>query len=81
VTMSTLLDGLEHGSATNLKMARAEAGGLGVKEAVHRALEAQKLVKRLKLQHAEMNRTILALENLPDNDSRRPNASRGSKPK
>ena len=35
----------------------------------------KKLVKRLKLQHAEMNRTILALEGLPAKD--RPKTSRG----
>ena len=70
VTMSTLLDGLENGTAGN-PMPRAEAGNRGIKDAVHRALEAQKLVKRLKLQHAEMNRTIVALENLPAKDSSR----------
>ena len=81
VTMSALLDGLENGIAANPKVPRAEASGRGVKDSVHRALEAQKLVKRLKLQHAEMNRTIVALENLPDDDGRRTNASRGSKPR
>jgi transcriptional regulator with XRE-family HTH domain len=81
VTMATLLDGLENGSAANLKIPRAEAGSRGIKDAVRRALEAQKLVKRLKLQHAEMNRTILALENLPENDWHRTKDSRRSKPK
>jgi transcriptional regulator with XRE-family HTH domain len=71
VTMSTLLDGLENGSAANLKVPRAEAGGQGAKDAIHRTLEAQKLMKRLKLQHAEMNRTILALEDLPARNRRR----------
>jgi hypothetical protein len=41
-------------------------------EAIHRVLGTRKLVKRLKLQHAEMSRTILALENLPAKDRRRP---------
>jgi len=36
VTMSTLLDGLEHRSATNLKVQRADAGGQGAKDEVHR---------------------------------------------
>jgi transcriptional regulator with XRE-family HTH domain len=81
VALSTLLDGLENGIAANPKVPRAEASSREVKEAVHRALEAQRLVKRLKLQHAEMNRTIAALENLPKNDSRQTNASRGPKPK
>ena len=43
-----------------------------LKETVYRALLTQKLVKRLKLQHAEMNRTILALEGLPAKDRDRP---------
>lgn len=75
VTMSTLLEGLENGDSTDLKLARAETGARGVKEAAHRALEAERLVKRLKLQHAEMNRTILALEKLPAKASRRPKTS------
>ena len=79
VTMSALLDGLENGIAANPKVPRAEASGRGVKDSVHRALEAQKLVRRLKLQHAEMNRTIVALENLPAKDSSRP--TRGRMPK
>lgn len=69
VTMSVLLDGLEYGTATNVP--RGEAGDRGVKEEVHRVLVAQKLVKRLKIQHAEMSRTILALEDLPSRDQRR----------
>ena len=81
VTMSTLLDGLEDGAETNLRLPRAEAGGRGAKEAAHLFLETQKLVKRLKLQHAEMSRTILALEDLPPKDRRRPTDSRGLKSK
>ncbi len=75
VTMSTLLDGLENGIATNVKLPQAEAGSRVVKDSVHRTLQAQKLVKRLKLQHAEMNRTILALENLLAKGRRRPKSS------
>jgi transcriptional regulator with XRE-family HTH domain len=81
VTMSMLLDGLENDTAGNLKSPRTEAGSRGVKDAVHRALEAQKLVKRLKFQHAEMNRTILALENLPESDGQGTKDARRSKPK
>jgi transcriptional regulator with XRE-family HTH domain len=77
VTLSALLEGLENGSATNLKSPQVETGSRGVKETAHKQLETQKLLKRLKLQHAEMNRTILALENLPAKDSRRPKPSRG----
>ena len=81
LTMSALLDGLEHGTTSNLKSPRAEAGAVGVKEAAHRVLAARKLVTRLKLQHAEMNRTILALEDLPASGRPRPKASRGLKSK
>jgi transcriptional regulator with XRE-family HTH domain len=81
VTISTLLDGLENGTETNVKSPRAEAGSRGVKAAVHRALETQKLVKRLKIQNAEMSRTILALENLSGSANRRTKASRGPKKK
>jgi transcriptional regulator with XRE-family HTH domain len=76
VTMSTLLDGLENGTETTVKLPRAEAGGRPLKEAAHQVLEARKLVKRLKLQHAEMSRTILALEDLPAKGSRGPKPSR-----
>jgi len=79
VTMSALLDGLENGPETTVKLPRAEAGGRAAKEVAHRALETQRLVKRLKLQHAEMNRTILALEDLPASSRPRPKASRGLK--
>jgi len=78
VSMSTLLDGLEDGATGDLKLPRADRG---VKESAHRALETQKLVKRLKLRHAEMSRTILALEDLPEKDSRGPNPSRRTRSK
>ena len=61
VNLSALLEGLENGSAA--KLPQAEAGK--PKGAAHLQLEAKRLVRRLKLQHAEMNRTILALESLP----------------
>ena len=63
VTLSALLEGLEQGSAANLKSAQLETGRS--KETAHDQLETLKLVKRLKMQHAEMSRTILSLENLP----------------
>jgi transcriptional regulator with XRE-family HTH domain len=65
VTLSALLDGLENGTATNLKSLQSEPGVKGAADATHRLLAAEKLVRRLKIQHAEMSRTILALENLP----------------
>jgi hypothetical protein len=38
-------------------------------------------MRRLKIQHAEMSRTILALEDLPAKNQRQPKARRGRKPK
>jgi transcriptional regulator with XRE-family HTH domain len=71
VSLAALLEGLEDRTPTNPKSAQLETGRR--KEAAHRQLETQKLVKRLKLQHAEMSQTIQALENLP--------AKRGLRPK
>ena len=74
VTLSALLEDLENGGATILKSSQAEAGRR--KETAHEQLETLKLVKRLKIQHAEMSRTILALESLPAKAGRRPRHSR-----
>jgi transcriptional regulator with XRE-family HTH domain len=70
VNLSALLEGLENGTPTNLKPLEAESGSR--RATAHERLETQKLVKRLKTQHAEMSRTIQALENLPAKGSRRP---------
>jgi transcriptional regulator with XRE-family HTH domain len=77
VTLSALLDGLENGCATNVKSLQGELGGKGVEDTTHRLLAAQKLVRRLKIQHAEMSRTILALENLPSKNRRRSQSAGG----
>ena len=61
VNLSALLEGLEDGSAAKLPQAQGSTS----KGAAHLQLEAKKLVRRLKLQHAEMNQTIFALESLP----------------
>ena len=74
VSLAALLDGLEDGSPASPRLPRVESGDR--KAAVYQELEAQKLVRRLKLQHAEMNRTILALEGLPAKAGRRPKPSR-----
>ena len=74
VTLSALLEELESGRAANPKAAQLEPGRRG--ETAHEQLETLKLVKRLKIQHAEMSRTILALEDLPARAGRRPNHSR-----
>jgi len=78
--MANFTSGLENGAATNLKSPQCEAEGIGAADPTHRLLAAQKLVRRLKIQHAEMSRTILALENLP-RDRRQPKVSRGRKSK
>jgi transcriptional regulator with XRE-family HTH domain len=75
VTLAALLEGLEERSATNPKSPLVETSRR--KEAAHQQLETQKLVKRLRLQHAEMSRTILALENLPAKAGRQPRPSGG----
>src|ERR1035438_743305 len=66
VNLSALLEGLEDGSAAKLPQAQGSTS----KGAAHLQLEAKKLVRRLKLQHAEMSRTILALESLPSGGNR-----------
>ena len=75
VTLSALLEGLEDGSTTNLKSLPGESSGRGGEDPTHRLLAAQKLVRRLKFQHAEMSRTILALESLPTKEQRRSKSS------
>ena len=74
MALAELLEGLEDRSTTNPKSTQVEAGGR--KEVAHQQLETQKLLKRLKIQHAEMSRTIQALENLPAKAGRRPTESR-----
>ena len=73
VNLSALLEGLESGAPTNLKSLQAETGRRGA--TAGEQLKTQKLVKRLKIQHAEMSRTIQALENLPAKTVRRPKRS------
>jgi len=73
MNLSALFEGLETGSAANVKSPPV-AGAR--KDGAHLEIEARKLVRRLKLQHAEMNRTILALENLPTKTDRQPKRSR-----
>jgi transcriptional regulator with XRE-family HTH domain len=71
VNLSALLEGLEDGSAGKLPQAEDR----NRKDSAYLQLEAKKLVRRLKIQHAEMNQTILALESLPAHDGR-PKAGR-----
>ena len=73
VNLSALLEGLENGTPTDLKSLQTETGKR--RAMAHEQLETQKLVKRLKIQHAEMSRTIQALENLPAEGGRRPKRS------
>ena len=74
VTLSALLEGLENSSATKPKSPQAEAGSS--KATAHEQLETRKLVRRLKLQHAEISRTLLALEDLFTQTGRRLKPSR-----
>lgn len=77
VNLSALLDGLENGSTATAKSLPAEKASR--KGDAYVQIEARKLVRRLKLQHAEMARSILALENLPTKAGRRPKRS-GAQP-
>ena len=61
INLSALLEGLENGSTAKLPQPETNTH----KHAAQQQIETRKLVRRLKLQHAEMNRTILALESLP----------------
>ena len=71
VTMSTLLDGLENGTAPEAKSLQGAVSDKKIADATQRLLAAEKLVRRLKVQHAEMSRTIQSLENLPEKSRRR----------
>jgi transcriptional regulator with XRE-family HTH domain len=65
VTLSELLSGLEDGGPLNLESKRSpDSGSQKMIDAAHRMFEIQKLVKRLRLQRTEVDRTILALEGL-----------------
>jgi transcriptional regulator with XRE-family HTH domain len=72
VNLSALLDGLENGTAA--KLPPQETGAHN--DVARLQLETRKLVRRLKIQHAEMNRTILALETFPVAGSQRPRVGR-----
>lgn len=74
VNLAGLLEGLEDGRTASVKPHGKEAGT--GKEVAHLPLEAQKLVRRLQLQHAEMDRTISALEGLDARPGRQPKRSR-----
>src|SRR5450759_4769095 len=78
VNLAGLLEGLENGSTANVKLPQVETGAR--RDAAHLQIEARKLVRRFKLQHAEMDRTILALESLAANYGR-PKSSRRRSPK
>jgi transcriptional regulator with XRE-family HTH domain len=74
VNLSGLLEGLEDGRTASVRPHGKEA--VTGKEVPRLPLEAQKLVRRLKLQHAEMARTILVLEGLDAKAGRQPKRSR-----
>jgi transcriptional regulator with XRE-family HTH domain len=74
LTLSALLEGLENRRAPNVKPGQAETGSS--KATAHEQLEIRKLVRRLKLQHSEMSRTIQSLADLPEQPLRKPTPSR-----
>ena len=76
VTLSELLSGLEEGTLNGDSMRRLEPRRKTT-DAVHRLLEAQKLIRRLKLQHAALDQTILILEKLSLSNFQSPKPSRG----
>ena len=66
VTLAELMSGLEDGGAP-LKEAKRESGAKNQRsrhDAVRQLLETQRLVKKLKLQHAALERTIEILEKI-----------------
>jgi transcriptional regulator with XRE-family HTH domain len=78
VTLSELLSGLEVGDAPDGESKRRlEPRSQRTTDAAHRMLEVQKLVRRLRLQRAAMDRTILVLEELAVSGVRRLKPSRG----
>ena len=81
VTLSELLSGLEDGGARERESKpRLHVGSQRINDAAHRMFEIQKLVRRLRLQHAAMDQTILGLEDLPVSDVRTPKPFRGRPP-
>jgi transcriptional regulator with XRE-family HTH domain len=62
VTLSELLSGLEHGTDSGVR--RRPTQGAGRHGNVRFEVQVQKLAKRLKLQHAAMDQTMQALEEL-----------------
>jgi transcriptional regulator with XRE-family HTH domain len=79
VTLSGLLKGLEGGNIADKTHARAELRPQRIKNEAHQVLEYRRLLKRMRLQHKELGRTIMALESLGAEDRRRPQLSRPRK--
>lgn len=77
VTLAELLSGLEDGGTADRKSKRAPGSRSQLlQDATRRTLETQKLVRRLRLQHAVLDRTIVVLEKLAVSDARTPTPSR-----
>ena len=78
VTLSELLSGLEDGGARKVESKPGlKSRSQRIDVAAHRMFEIQKLVRKLRLQHAAMDRTILGLEDPAGKDVRTPKPSRG----
>lgn len=81
VTLAELLSGLEDASARELEsMPGLKSHGQKMDIAAHRMFEIEKLVRKLRLQHAAMDRTILGLEDPAGKDVRTPTPSRRNQP-
>ena len=72
VTMAALLEGIEAPDATAQRATPSKSGAL-LKGAAQQQIAIERLVRRLKIQHAEMSKTIVALEAIPR--PRRPSKS------
>jgi transcriptional regulator with XRE-family HTH domain len=81
VTLSELLLGLEDGGVRKMEtVSRMKTGSQRIDIASHRMFEIQKLVRRLRLQHAAMDRVILGLEAPTIKEARTPKSSRERPP-
>lgn len=70
VSLSELLSGLENGVAAKESKSRSDLNGQKTRDDDHRLFEIQRLVTRLGVQRAAMDRTILVLEELAGGSGR-----------
>jgi len=76
VTLSELLSGLEDGGASDKQsQRRRDSGNQKADDATQRMLQLQKLVRRLKVQVAAMDRTVVGCEKFVSTGDRTPKPS------